>query len=51
VNVNDNGNDTFAGIGMRLGGDEGLGVRLEYEQYDIGNAEIDLPSISLNMTL
>lgn len=51
VSVNDNGNDTFAGIGMRLGDDEGLGVRLEYEQYDVGPAEIDLPSISLNVAL
>jgi OmpA-OmpF porin, OOP family len=51
VSVDDNGNDNFAGIGMRLGGEEGLGVKLEYEQYDVGPAEIDMPSISLNFAL
>jgi hypothetical protein len=51
VSVNDNGNDNFAGIGMRVGGDEGLGIKLEYEQYDIGSAEVDMPSISLNVAL
>jgi OmpA-OmpF porin, OOP family len=51
VSVNDDGNDNFAGIGMRLGGDEGVGVRLEYEQYDLGSTEVDMPSISLNIAL
>jgi hypothetical protein len=49
VEVSDDGNDNFYGIGMRLGDDEGLGLKLEFEQYEIGNAEIDMPSISLNM--
>jgi hypothetical protein len=51
VSVNDNGNDNFAGIGMRVGGDEGLGIKLEYERYDIGSAEVDMPSINLNVAL
>lgn len=49
VSVEDDGNDNFYGIGMRLGGAEGLGVKLEFEQFEIEDAEIDMPSISLNM--
>ncbi|HEX5057441.1 MAG TPA: outer membrane beta-barrel protein [Gammaproteobacteria bacterium] len=49
VNVSDDGNDTFYGIGARVGGDEGVGVKLEFEHYELGNADIDMPSISLNM--
>ncbi|HEY3488251.1 MAG TPA: outer membrane beta-barrel protein [Gammaproteobacteria bacterium] len=49
VIVDDNGNDNFVGVGMRVGGQPGLGLKLEYESFDIGDAEIDMPSISLNM--
>lgn len=48
VEASDDGNDNFVGIGARIGDREGLGVRLEFEQYDIGSAEIDMPSISLH---
>lgn len=48
-NVNDDGNDTFYGVGARLGGDEGLGVKLELEHYELDDTDIDMPSISLNM--
>lgn len=49
ISVEDDGNDNFYGIGMRLGGQEGLGVKLEFEHFELGGAEIDMPSISLNM--
>lgn len=47
--VNDNGNDVFYGIGVRLGGAPGFGVKLEFEHFELDNAEIDMPSLSLNM--
>ncbi len=49
LTVNDNGNDKFYGIGMRLGGHPGIGLKLEFEHYEIDQAEIDMPSLSLNM--
>jgi hypothetical protein len=48
ISVNDNGNDNFIGLGVRLGGPEGLGMKLEFEQYDIDTSEIDMVSLSLN---
>ena len=35
VSVNDDGNDVFYGIGVRLGDQEGLGVKLEYEHFEL----------------
>jgi hypothetical protein len=49
ASVNDNGNDTFYGLGMRLGSKPGFGVKLEFEHFELDNAEIDMPSLSLNM--
>jgi len=48
VEASDDGDDSFVGIGARIGDDEGLGVRLEFEQFDVGSAELDMPSISLH---
>jgi len=48
IKTSDDGNDSFVGIGARIGDDEGLGVRIEYEEYDVGKAKIDMPSISLH---
>jgi OmpA-OmpF porin, OOP family len=49
ISVSDDGDDSFVGIGMRFGGNPGLGLKIEYEQYAIGDTDIDMPSVSLNV--
>lgn len=39
--------EMFYGVGVRAGGDTGLGARVEYERFDIGNADVDLVSAGL----
>lgn len=41
----DDGNDPFFGAGIRFGGP--LGVRLEWERYDIADIDVDTYSIGL----
>jgi hypothetical protein len=48
ISVSNDGDDSFHGIGMRIGGNQGLGLKVEYERYSIGDTDIDMPSVSLN---
>lgn len=43
------GNDTFYGVGMRYAMTEGLGLRVEYERYKLGELDLDMPSVSLHV--
>jgi hypothetical protein len=39
--------EMFYGVGVRAGGETGLGARVEYERFDIGDADVDLVSAGL----
>ena len=41
------GNDTFYGVGVRIGEGPGLQLRLEYDRMEVDNADIDMGSINL----
>jgi hypothetical protein len=49
ISASDDGEDEFYGIGMRFGMAPGLGIKVEYEEYELDDTEIDMPSISLNL--
>lgn len=43
----DSGNDTFYGVDARFGGNEGLAFVVRYDRYDIGETDIEMPSLNL----
>ncbi|HET9680368.1 MAG TPA: outer membrane beta-barrel protein [Gammaproteobacteria bacterium] len=43
------GNDTFYGVGMRYAMTQGIGMRVEYETYNLDQLDIDMPSVSLHV--
>lgn len=44
----DDGSDTFYGVGLRLGASESVDLRLEYERFKVDRADVDMASIGLN---
>ncbi len=43
------GDDTFYGVGSRIGLASNLDLRLEYERYEIDRADVDMASLGLNL--
>lgn len=43
------GDDTFYGVGSRIGLAPNLDLRLEYERYEIDRADVDMASLGLNL--
>lgn len=43
------GDDTFYGVGTRIGVASNLDLRLEYERYEIDRADVDMASLGLNL--
>lgn len=41
------GNDPFYGVGAHFGQDEGLGLSLRYDMYELGETDIEVPSLNL----
>ena len=46
--ADNDGSDTFYGVGLRLGASPNVDVRLEYERFEIDNADVDMASLGLN---
>ena len=48
IAFSDSGNDTFYGVDARFGRpDGGLGFAIKYDRYDIGNTDINMPSVNV----
>lgn len=48
VDFSDSGNDMFYGIDARFGRpDGGLGFAIKYDRYDVGNTDINMPSVNV----
>ena len=43
------GDDTFYGVGTRIGVAPNLDVKLEYERFKIDRADVDMASVGLNL--
>lgn len=43
----DDGNDTFYGVGAQFGQSEGIGLSVRYDFYELDNTEIEVPSLNL----
>lgn len=41
------GEDPFYGVGAHFGSGEGVGVNVRYDRYELGEADIDVPSVNL----
>lgn len=41
------GNDTFYGVGAHFGPSEGIGLALRYDFYELDNTDIEVPSLNL----
>jgi hypothetical protein len=41
------GNDTFYGVGVRIGEGPGLQLRIEYDRMEVDNADIDMGSVNV----
>lgn len=41
------GNDTFYGVGASFGPDEGIGLSVRYDFYELEETEIEVPSLNL----
>lgn len=43
------GDDPFVGVGVRFGESPGVGVKVEYERYELDDTTVDMPSVNLNV--
>ncbi|HLU60950.1 MAG TPA: outer membrane beta-barrel protein [Gammaproteobacteria bacterium] len=43
----DSGNDTFYGVDARFGGNEGLAFVVRYDRFDVGETDIEMPSLNV----
>lgn len=41
------GEDPFYGVGAHFGSGEGVGVNVRYDRYELGEADVDVPSVNL----
>lgn len=41
------GEDPFYGVGAHFGSGEGVGVNVRYDRYEMGETDIDIPSVNL----
>ena len=41
------GEDPFYGVGAHFGPDEGIGVAVRYDRYELNETDIDVPSVNL----
>lgn len=49
IEASSDGEDPFYGIGAHFGRDEGLGLSLRYDRYELDAVDIDVPSINLEL--
>jgi hypothetical protein len=47
--VDIDGDDPFYGAGIGFGVTSGLGVKVEYERYKLGDIDVDMPSVNLSL--
>lgn len=49
IEASSDGEDPFFGLGAHFGRDEGLGLSLRYDRYELDTVDIDVPSINLEL--
>jgi hypothetical protein len=49
IEASSDGEDPFYGVGAHFGRDEGLGLSLRYDRYELDTVNIDVPSINLEL--